>query len=100
LLIASHLPKGQIPNVDIQEIRGLEESKERAQEVLKWFNLKGNITAQIQEFGNPSRFPNYENSKLKRREKKSRSAHDFGDTNTRSLRVTLSEVTCLTRFDP
>ena len=42
LLIASHLPKGQIPNVDIQEIKGLEESKERAQEVLKWFNLKGN----------------------------------------------------------
>jgi len=42
LLIASRLPKSQIPNVDIQEIKGLEESKERAQEVLKWFNLKGN----------------------------------------------------------
>jgi hypothetical protein len=54
------------------------------------------VTAQIQEFGNPSRLPNYENSKLKRKERKSRSAHDFGDTNTRSLRVTLSEVTCPT----
>jgi hypothetical protein len=54
------------------------------------------VTAQIPELGNPSRLPNYENSKLKRRERKSRSAHDFGDTNTRSLKVTLSEVTCPT----
>jgi hypothetical protein len=46
------------------------------------------VTAQIQEIGNSSRLPNYENSKLKRKERKSRSAHDFGDTNTRSLRVT------------
>jgi hypothetical protein len=42
LMIALHLPKGQISNIDIQEIKGLEESRERAQEVLKWFNLKGN----------------------------------------------------------
>jgi hypothetical protein len=47
-------------------------------------------------FKSSSRLPNYENSKLKRRERKSRSAHDFGDTNTRSLRVTLSGVTCPT----
>jgi hypothetical protein len=45
-------------------------------------------------FGNSSRLPNYENSKLKRKERKSRSAHNFGDTNTPSLKVTLSEVTC------
>jgi hypothetical protein len=54
------------------------------------------VTAQIQEFGNPSRLLNYENSKLKKKERKSRSAHDFGDTNTRSFRVMLSEVTCPT----
>ena len=51
---------------------------------------------EYKRFGSSSRLPNYENSKLKRRERKSRSAYDFGDTNTRSLRVTLSEVTCLT----
>jgi hypothetical protein len=31
--------------------------------------------------------PNYENSKLKRKERKSRSAHDLSDTNTPSLKV-------------
>jgi hypothetical protein len=54
------------------------------------------VTAQIRDIGDSSRLPNYENSKLKRKERKSRSAHDFSDTNTRSLRVTLSEVTCPT----
>ena len=53
------------------------------------------VTVQIQEVRNSSRLPNYENSKLKKKERKSRSAHNFGDTNTPSLRVTLSEVTCL-----
>jgi hypothetical protein len=52
------------------------------------------VTAQIQEFGNPSRLPKNENSKLKKKERKSRSAHNSSDTNTRSLRVTLCEVTC------
>jgi hypothetical protein len=51
---------------------------------------------EYKRFGSSSRLPNYENSKLERKEKKSRSAHDFDDTNTRSLRVTLSEVTCAT----
>jgi hypothetical protein len=42
LLIASRLPKGQIRDVDIQDVKGLEESRRGAQEVLKWFALKGN----------------------------------------------------------
>ena len=49
-----------------------------------------------QEVRGSSGCSRYKNSKLKKKERKSRSAHDFGDTNTRSLRVTLSEVTCLT----
>ncbi|PMD21094.1 TPR-like protein [Hyaloscypha hepaticicola] len=42
LLIASRLPKGQVPGVDNQEIKGLEESRKRAQEVLQWFAFKEN----------------------------------------------------------
>ena len=42
LSIASRLPKGQIPNINIQEIKGIEDSKERAQEVLQWFALEEN----------------------------------------------------------
>ena len=42
LLIASRLPKGQIADVDAPEVKGLEESKQRAQEVLRWFALKEN----------------------------------------------------------
>lgn len=42
LLIAPRLPEGQIPDVDIHEIKGSKESKKRAQEVLHWFALKGN----------------------------------------------------------
>ncbi|KAH0558618.1 hypothetical protein GP486_004729 [Trichoglossum hirsutum] len=42
LLIASRLPKGQIPDIDIQDVKELDESKKGAQEVLKWFALKGN----------------------------------------------------------
>lgn len=43
LLIASRLPKGQIADVDGQEIEGLEESRKIAQEVLQWFSLKENV---------------------------------------------------------
>jgi hypothetical protein len=42
LLIASRFPKGQIAGEDAQEIKGLEESRKRAQEVLGWFALKEN----------------------------------------------------------
>jgi hypothetical protein len=42
LLIASRLPKGQIADVDAGEIKGLEESRQRAQEVLQWFALEEN----------------------------------------------------------
>jgi hypothetical protein len=42
LQIASRLPKSQIPDIDTQEIKGLEESRQRAQEVLQWFALEGN----------------------------------------------------------
>ena len=45
------------------------------------------VTAQIQEFGNPGRLPNYENSKLKRRERKSRSAHNFGNTKAGGIEI-------------
>jgi hypothetical protein len=37
---------------------------------------------------------NYKNSKLKRKERKSRSLRDKATINTPSLGVTLSEVTC------
>jgi hypothetical protein len=40
-----------------------------------------------------SRLLNYKNSKVKKRERKSKSIHDFSDANTHTLRVTLSEVT-------
>lgn len=40
--IALHLPKSQIADIDVQEIRGLEESRKAAQDILKWFALKGN----------------------------------------------------------
>jgi hypothetical protein len=42
LLIASRFPKNPIANVDTQEIKGLEESRKRAQEILRWFALKEN----------------------------------------------------------
>lgn len=42
LRIALRLPKNQIADIDVQEIRGLEESRKAAQEVLKWFALKSN----------------------------------------------------------
>src|SRR5579862_3173705 len=42
LSIACRLPKGQIPNLNVQEIKGIEESRERAQAVLQWFALEGN----------------------------------------------------------
>jgi hypothetical protein len=42
LLIASRLPKGQIPDMDTQKIKGLEESRKAAQEVLQWFVLEDN----------------------------------------------------------
>jgi hypothetical protein len=43
LIIGSRLPKGQIQYIDIQDIKGSEESKRRVQEVLQWFAIKGNI---------------------------------------------------------
>ncbi|KAI9855038.1 MAG: hypothetical protein M1813_000582 [Trichoglossum hirsutum] len=42
LSIAPRLPKGQTLNLDIREIKGIEESREKAQEVLKWFTFEGN----------------------------------------------------------
>jgi hypothetical protein len=42
LLIASRVPKGQIPDMDTQKMRGLEESRKAAQEVLQWFALEDN----------------------------------------------------------
>jgi NB-ARC domain len=42
LRIASRLPESQILDMDTQKIRGLEESRKAAQEILKWFALKGN----------------------------------------------------------
>ena len=42
LLIASRLPKGQIPDMDTQKIKGLGESRKAAQEVLQWFALEDN----------------------------------------------------------
>ncbi|KAH0535996.1 hypothetical protein FGG08_007113 [Glutinoglossum americanum] len=42
LSIAPRLPKGQMLNLDIQEVKGIEESRERAQEVLRWFAFEGN----------------------------------------------------------
>jgi len=40
--LVSRLPEGHISTANMQEIGGLEESRKRAQEVLKWFALKGN----------------------------------------------------------
>ena len=42
LRIALRLPKSQIADIDVQKIQGLEESRKAAQDVLKWFALKGN----------------------------------------------------------
>jgi hypothetical protein len=42
LMIGPRLPKGQIRDVDVQDVKGWEESKKRAQEVLQWFAHKGN----------------------------------------------------------
>ena len=44
-----------------------------------------------------SRLLNYKNSKLKKKQRKPKSMHVFGVTNTCSLKVTLSEVTCAIR---
>jgi hypothetical protein len=42
LRIASRLPKGQIANMDIKQIKGLKKSRKKAQEILQWFALQGN----------------------------------------------------------
>lgn len=44
LLVAPRLPKGQIPDIDTQKItlKGLEESRKAAQDVLQWFALEDN----------------------------------------------------------
>lgn len=42
LAIASRLPKDQIPGVDIQKTKGLEESRKAVQATLRWFTLEGN----------------------------------------------------------
>jgi hypothetical protein len=42
LVLSLRLPKGQIADVDDGEIKGLKESRKRAQEILGWFALKGN----------------------------------------------------------
>jgi hypothetical protein len=42
LAIASRLPKDQIPRVDTQKTKGLEESRKAAQDILHWFALEGN----------------------------------------------------------
>ncbi|KIN02724.1 hypothetical protein OIDMADRAFT_120076 [Oidiodendron maius Zn] len=42
LLIASRLPKGQIPGIDSCRLRGLDESRKAAQDVLQWFTLEDN----------------------------------------------------------
>ena len=42
--------------------------------------------------GNLSRLLNYKNSKLKKRERKSRSSHNFSNTNTPLLKVTRSKA--------
>ncbi|KAG9233416.1 P-loop containing nucleoside triphosphate hydrolase protein [Amylocarpus encephaloides] len=40
--LASRLPNSQMPGIDTQKTKGLEESRVATQEVLKWFALKGN----------------------------------------------------------
>jgi tetratricopeptide (TPR) repeat protein len=40
--IISRLPQALIPGFDIDEVRGMEDSKKKAQEVLRWFALEGN----------------------------------------------------------
>ena len=42
LLIASRLRKSQIPDMDSHKMRGLDESRKAAQEVLQWFTLEDN----------------------------------------------------------
>jgi len=42
--IASRLPQAQIPGFDIDGVHEIEDSKEKAQEVLRWFTLEGNDT--------------------------------------------------------
>jgi len=41
-MIALRLPKGQIAAVDAREVKGFEESRMRAQEVLQWLALNRN----------------------------------------------------------
>ena len=40
--LASRLPNSQISDIKTQKIKGLEESREAAQDILKWFALKDN----------------------------------------------------------
>ena len=42
MLLAARLPKGQIADVNAGKVKGLEESRQKAQKVLQWFALKGN----------------------------------------------------------
>lgn len=42
LLIVPRLPKGQIPDIDTRRMKGLEESRDAAQEVLQWFAIQNN----------------------------------------------------------
>jgi hypothetical protein len=36
------LPKGQIPDINTQRMKGLEESRKAVQEVLQWFAIQNN----------------------------------------------------------
>jgi hypothetical protein len=40
--IASRIPEAQTPGFDIKAVREIEDSKKKAQEVLRWFSLEGN----------------------------------------------------------
>jgi hypothetical protein len=42
LLTVPRLPKGQIPDMDTQKMKELEESRKAAQEVLQWFSIEDN----------------------------------------------------------
>lgn len=42
LLIVPRLPKDQIPDMDSRRVKGLEESRKAAQEVLQWFAIQNN----------------------------------------------------------
>jgi hypothetical protein len=42
--IASRLPEAQTPGFDVKVVQEIEDSKKKAQEVLRWFSLEGNNT--------------------------------------------------------